>query len=112
MQEATELCHRNDPDTSFEAAERLIRSGELTRQETSVCEAIVDYTVKCPGVDFTAKELAVQSGLDYYMISRRLSGLECKFYNPRGIIERTIYRRNGSAVWRLKPEESEVFDAD
>jgi hypothetical protein len=100
-QEATKLCHRGDPDTSLEAAERLIKSGELNRQEKLVCNAILDYVALYYGLDFTAKELAAQSELDYYMISRRLSGLT-------KVIERTMFRRNHSAVWRLKPEESEA----
>jgi hypothetical protein len=105
--QATKLCHSGDPDTSFDAAERLIKSGELTRQEKAVCEAILTYealratgmldiALATPG--FTAKELAAQSGLDYYMISRRLSALKDK------AIERTMFRRNHSAVWRLKNE--------
>jgi hypothetical protein len=102
QEQATKLCHRDDPETSFDAAERLIRSGELNRQEKLVCNAILDYAAGLHGFDFTAKELAAQSNLDYYMISRRLSGLEGK------VIERTMFRRNHSAVWRLKPEEREA----
>jgi hypothetical protein len=43
MQQALKLCHTHDPETSFDAAERLIRSGELNRQETRVLGAIRMY---------------------------------------------------------------------
>jgi hypothetical protein len=92
----TTLCHRNDPETSFEAAEKMIKSGTLNKQEKEVWIAITDY-LSHGDKDFTAKEIEGWNYQDYITIQRRLSGLKNK-----GKIERTGEKRNGCCVWRIK----------
>lgn len=115
MPETKTLFHRNDPETSYEAADRMVKSGALSRQEQKVYAKIVLYLdrIRFPrNKGITAKELAHLSGLNYYTIQRRISGLR-----DRGKIERIqigqerigatdlfkpIYKkRDGCCVWRL-----------
>jgi len=93
------LSHTNDPQTSFDAAGRMIKAGKINRQENRVLQAIKIYQNHLHYKDFTARELAkaASSWLDYYTIQRRLSGLRNK-----GKIERTGEKRDGCCVWRLK----------
>lgn len=97
--ETKALAHKSDPQTSYDAAEKMVKSGALSRQEEQVLETIKfrlsfePYTWKS---DFTAKELATTSVVDYYTIQRRLSGLHNK-----GKIERTGEKRGACMVWRL-----------
>lgn len=94
------LCRKSDPETSRGAAEKMVKSGALSRQEEQVLAAIQlrlsfkPYTWKD---NFTAKELATTSVINYYTIQRRLSGLHNK-----DKIERTGEKRDGCMVWRLK----------
>ena len=74
METTMPLFHRNDPGTSREAAEELVKSGKLNRQERDVFDALLLY----PGQ--TSKELARLSGLDRYIVARRLPGLRLKGY--------------------------------
>ena len=108
MTELKTLFHRQDPQTSKDAAERMVKSGTLSRQEDTVLRAINDYLypdemmeIFCDGEnrkDFTAKQIAGWTHLkiDYYVIQRRLSGLHNK-----GKIERTGEKRDKCMVWRL-----------
>jgi len=93
MTELKTLFHKSDPETSREAAEQMVKSGKLTEQENFIHYVI---EVHRGHKSFTAKELAKDSGEDYYIIQRRLSGLHRK-----GKIERTGEKRNGCCVWRL-----------
>ena len=95
--EVSKLCHTNDPQTSFDAAEEMIRSGKLTKQENDVYHRIIQFIAyfRNPN-DFTAKEISAGSAIDYYTVQRRLSGLRNK-----GKIERTGEKREGCCVWRL-----------
>jgi len=96
------LSHRDDPQTSFDAAEKL----NLNDQEYEVYIAILNSG----GVDFTAKELSKNSGLNYWTIQRRLSGLrnKCKikrvqereYLSPDSYVLR-YSKREGCCVWRL-----------
>ena len=88
------MCHRNDPETSRQAAQKIVESNVLQNQEYSVMVGIIVYF---KNKDFTAKELANKDIIDYHTIQRRLSGLHRK-----GYIERTGEKRNGCAVWRMK----------
>ena len=105
------LCHKDDPDTSRQAAQKMIEKGALNKQEAEVLNTIKRYlNTQTWRNDFTAKELKCMY-LDYYVAQRRLSGL----YN-KGKIERIaeddttwskgcgkkLKRRNNCAVWRLK----------
>ena len=92
------IAHRDDPITSYEAGDRMIKSGALNRQEKQVLGAIRTTPGSAmSSFDFTAKEVSEISGYNYWMIQRRLSGLYHK-----GKIERTGERRDGCCVWRLK----------
>ena len=96
------LSHRQDPPTSFEAADRMVKSGRLNRQEQEVWEALKKAMVNmssCLSTDhcnFTAKQLSGWSGIDYFIVQRRFSGLRNK-----GRIERTGEKRNGCMVWKI-----------
>ena len=59
----------NDPITSYIAERRITRSGKRRNQ----CEIVLDALRRYP--NRTAGELARDTGLDYYMLSRRLSDL-------------------------------------
>lgn len=98
------LSHTNDPQTSYDAADKLIKSGALNRQENEVLGAARHYYNRLGRIDFTARELAnwteqspIHNHLTYHLIQRRLSGLHNK-----SKIERTGEKRNGCMVWRIK----------
>lgn len=117
------LCHKSDPETSKGAADKMVKSGALSRQEDEVWRIICGITenvqhddgyARLGAKDFTAKELTLFSGLDYYTIQRRLSGLcdkgkieriqstdrgELLYYKSGGPI---YNKRDGCCVWRLK----------
>jgi DNA-binding MarR family transcriptional regulator len=63
------LARRRDPSTSHTAGERLRASGKLRAQQRQVLDALTRW----PGS--TAVELATNSGLDRYLVSRRLPEL-------------------------------------
>ncbi len=93
---APPLAHKNDPITSYEAADKMIKSGKLSKQEEEIyCAILRIYApINC---EFTAKQLSDTTGINYYTIQRRLSGLRQK-----SKIERTGEKRDGCCVWRLK----------
>jgi len=101
------IAHRDDPVTSYEAGEKMVRSGALNDQEFEVYQAIRNY----PGRDFTARELSKHSGINYYTIQRRLSGLErawkIKRVQWREMLTPNKYvlrydKRDGCTVWKLR----------
>ncbi len=105
------ICHKNDHETSFAAAEKMIKSGALNKQEQEVLGAIDQFYYR-RGFNFTAKGLSHWSGLDYHIIQRRLSGLCLK-----GKIDRIkigvkpdgnpVYKkRDGCCVWRIVRSKS------
>jgi len=111
------LAHTNDPQTSFVAAVKIVESGALSRQEQQVYAQIVLYEERIRFLKnykhngATAKELANWSGLNYWVIQRRLSGLRNKDKIERLNSKGEIYVeskgqkpmiRNGCCVWRLK----------
>jgi len=92
------LSHTNDPETSYNAADRMLKSGALNRQEQKVCSAIVEFIGFQPNTfGFTAKELPRYSGISYFVIQRRLSGLRNK-----GRIERISINNNGKPPWKKR----------
>jgi len=96
--EARLVTHKDDQETSFEAAQKMVKSRALGKQEEEVYKAIVTILSAPPITDdFTAKEIASWCWVDYYKIQRRFSGLYRK-----GKIERTGERRDGCCVWKLK----------
>ena len=103
--QAIALARTNSPQTSKDAAEKMVESGELSRQEKMIYEAIQDY--QHSNDDFTTKDIAkfMESSMyiwheDYHkayeICRRRFSGL----FNKSKIIL-TGERRNGCRVWRL-----------
>lgn len=105
-----QLAHRDDPQTSYEAAEKLVKLGKLTKQEQQVLNGIKSFLKEFRFMsDFTAKELKVFY-LDYYVTQRRLSGLRNKGkidrLNTKGGIYiegkgQELMKRDNCAVWRL-----------
>jgi len=99
------LAHTNDPQTSFDAADKMVESGRLNDQEQDIYSSIYHYITRDFHKDFTPKELAYwmlgDTKENYFIIQRRLSGL----YN-KGKIERTGEKRNGCCVWKLKENEN------
>jgi len=109
------LSHTNDPQTSFDAADKMIKSGKLKNQWQIVHRGITHYLIGSHQENFTAKEVAKwmlgHEPTNYYMIQRRLSDLRNK-----GKIERINSKgetyvenkgqkpliRDGCCVWRLK----------
>lgn len=67
--DALGLYRRTDPETSREAAERLVASGKLTEQQREVYEALCRF----PGS--STKALAQKAGLDRHTVARRMSEL-------------------------------------
>lgn len=88
------LARRSDPSTSHAAGERLRANGKLREQQRQVLDALTRW----PGS--TAVELATNSGLDRYLVSRRLPEL-AKAGHARRMAPR-VCRVNGSAqtTWR------------
>ena len=94
------LARAKDPITSHKAAEKMVVSGFLNKQEEQVYDAILGYDTMFP--DFTTKDIAlVMLSMPYYkaydICRKRFSGLENK-----GKIELTGDQRDGCRVWRLK----------
>lgn len=89
-------AHKDDPQTSFDAAEKMVKSGKLANQEMKVYIAIKDCLASMTFNTFTAKNIALWSGIGYYTIHRRLSGLHRK-----GKIKRTGEKRDNCCVWKL-----------
>jgi len=101
--EVDKLCHQpiahtQDPQTSFDAGQKMIDSGKMSEQEAQVFGWIEDYLQIHPRAkDFTARELAMwRHANKYHVIQRRLSGLRVK-----GKIKRTSEKREGYCVWRI-----------
>ena len=90
------LSHTDDPQTSYDAADKMIKSGKLSGQESLVLAAIKDFMYCGYRSNFTARELSDATNIDYHLIQRRKSGLEDK-----GRIKRTGKERNGYCVYEL-----------
>ena len=107
------LAHRDDPITSYEAAEKMVKSGKLSKQERFVYRQIKWYLRYYSQNDFTPKQVAnspVPDSRLYSTIQRRLSALRRKGKIDRLNTEGGIYKENcgqklmkrqGCAVWRL-----------
>ena len=97
---STPLARVKDPITSHKAAEKMVVSGALNKQEKEVYDAILRNAIMFP--DFTTKDIAIAMlSMPYWkaydICRRRFSGLKNK-----GKIELTGDRRDGCRVWRLK----------
>jgi len=101
---ARRLARTCNPQTSKDAAAKMVKSGALNRQEKWVYGWIDSYirhrVVFGTSLDFTTKDIARYEG-QYHktndICKRRFSGLERK-----DKIELTGDRRDGCRVWRLK----------
>jgi len=107
------LARKDSPQTSKDAAKRMVESGELSRQEQQIYDAILKSAKK----DFTTKNIAAWmfnfTSYDkaYDICRKRFSGLQMKgkielVKVKKNITDCTfIYvdkRRDGCRVWRLK----------
>lgn len=122
MTDPKTLARTENPQTSKDAAEKMVKSEELSRQEDEVLYMI--WTVRKS--DFTTKEIAKRMlGYPYHkaydICRKRFSGLRDK-----GKIKRVQYRENtspetfvlhyskrdGCCVWKLvkKKESEENYD--
>lgn len=101
------LARKNDPETSKDAARKLVESGRLTKQEWLVYDVLKRHA---RSAGYTAKELAYlmndkqYAGNKYFMISRRLSGLyrKCKAEFVTTIIrgQTEVVKREGCRAWK------------
>jgi predicted transcriptional regulator len=94
------LARRRDPSTSHTAAARLRESGKLRAQQQQVLDALIRW----PGS--TAVELATASGIDRYVVSRRLPELATP-----GLVRRhtpRLCRVNGTPQTTWFPVERQI----
>ncbi len=96
---STALARKENPQTSKDAAEKMVNSGALNQQQKNVYEAILRWTKYCD--TFTTKDIAsciswCTYDKAYDICRKRFSGLRDK-----GKIELTGGRRDGCQVWRL-----------
>jgi len=88
----TPASHKNDPDSSYEAEDRMNKSGKRKRQQ----QITLDAVKKHPGK--TSAELALVSGLDRAMLARRLPEL-----NPqdakKGILVKCSVNGTNAVTW-------------
>ena len=104
MTDPKTLARTNGPQTSKDAARKIVESGELNRQEKWVYNLIMKYVNSHPlerDKTFTTKDIAgwtraVSYDKAYEICRRRFSGLFNKFK-----ICLTGERRDGCRVWRL-----------
>lgn len=108
VETARRLARTCNPQTSKDAAEKMVKSGELNRQEKKVFEYICQLCRRYPDYmkkGFITKDVALyiteDDADDYYLwydiCRKRFSGL-----HDKGKIELTGDRRDGCRVWRLK----------
>ena len=120
------LAHTDDPQTSKDAAEKMVKSGALNRQEQWVYNLIVRYVNSHPldcDKNFTTKDIAhwtyaVAYDKAYDICRKRFSGLRDKgkiepipktvmlFGKPHKVkstkTNKLVYRRrDGCRVWKL-----------
>lgn len=92
----TPAARNTDPDTSHAAATEITRSGARAYQQAQTIAAVRQW----PGR--TSQELAELSGLDRYMLARRLPECETAGAVKRGVvIECTVTRRKALSWWPL-----------
>jgi hypothetical protein len=107
MSDPKTLARTNDPQTSKDAAKRMVDSGELNHQEEYIYDEIVGFVTRRQSFhlpdDFTTKDIArrmedtaMSYDKAYEICRRRFSGLFNKFK-----ICLTGDRRDGCRVWRL-----------
>lgn len=71
-------AHRDDPQSSFQAAKRINLDGARHNQKAAVLRAVVRFG------GHTSRELAVLADLDRHLVARRLPDLESDQLVTRG----------------------------
>ncbi len=104
---STALARTENPQTSKDAAEKMVRSGALNRQEKRVYDAITKYSMCHSAKEFTTKDVAIwMLPMPYYkaydICRKRFSGLHLKRKIALVFEGLDIKRRDGCRVWRLK----------
>ena len=94
------LCHKDGPDTSRQAAQKMVETGEADLQRDEVYRAILRYCKTKKTTNFTARELAdftkksvKLSHITYIVIQRRKHEIHQ--------IKETDKKRIGYKVWKL-----------
>lgn len=93
------LSRRTDPETSFEAAKRLKKSGHWSGQKRAVFQALRQNNGS------TSAELAKAMGEDRYIPSRRLKELESLGLVRRGMIRMCTVCGNRCLTWYVVDED-------
>jgi DNA-binding MarR family transcriptional regulator len=96
------LFRRQDPDSSRQAADLMKDSGQLDGQRAQVREALINH----PGS--TSAELARKTGLDRYVIARRLPDLEHDGLAFRGPIRTCLARGTNAMTWFPYPTGEKI----
>jgi DNA-binding MarR family transcriptional regulator len=103
-----QLARTTDPETSHEAAAELVDSGKHQIQKAKVYNALL-WCNRAQQLAPTSAELARHSGLDRYLVARRLADLEKaglvdKVRDDDGELIKRKCSVNGSraTVWRVK----------
>ena len=107
---STALARKENPQTSKDAAEKMVKSGELNRQEKWVYNLIMKYVNSHPlerDKTFTTKDIAGWTRAYAYdkaydICRKRFSGLHLKRKIALGFEGLDIKRRDGGRGWRLK----------
>jgi hypothetical protein len=91
--------HRRDPRTSFDAAERMVRSGTAQKH----AEIITDALTRLGGAG-TSRDISNESGLDYMQVVRRMSDLVSNgvVEDYSGLPRNMRPSKDGYTLWRLK----------
>lgn len=86
-------ARRNDPESSHEAGRRVEQSGAACSQRQQVRLAVETFN------GYTSRELADATGLDRYMIVRRLPELESRGLVKRGELRRCSIAKRRATTW-------------
>lgn len=90
------LSARNDPHTSFVAAEELAASGKYGRQKAAVLAMLKRWNGS------TSAELARRMGVDRYLTARRLPDLEREGLAVQGPARRCTVTGRACVTWFMK----------
>ena len=98
--------HRNDPVTSYIAAEKLAKSGKWTGQKQEVYEALKAALKQYKGGATSAEVAAFMDGCDpvnRFTAARRLPELEKIGLVKKGIIRQCTTTGSLCVTWEIKP---------
>lgn len=93
---AKPLAHRDDPLSSYQAGEKILKSGKLRGQMRAVYFALKQYP------NTTSAELSRYASLDRYNIARRLSVLANRDLIERGPERMCRVCHSPCVTWRAK----------